>query len=193
MKDDWPTARSLRRWCSTFVEREADEWLRRLAEADVIAGPVNTYREAFRDPQVLHNQMIVQADHGTLGRVNVYGIPVKLTSTPGEVRRPYTRTAQPRDFAGGGYGAEEIGQLIAKGITAVGAFLASPPQAADGGCGCHPVSFPRNIAALRACHPAWPAETPRARTAKAAMHRPPCAPPRPKGLKILLTGDLAPC
>ncbi len=117
-----------------LLERVADEWLRRLAEADVIAGPVNTYRETFRDPQVLHNQMIVPANHGALGRINVHGIPVKLTHTPGEVRRAAPTLGQhSREILQeAGYTAEEIQELMAKGITAVGVSEASPQRAADG-------------------------------------------------------------
>jgi crotonobetainyl-CoA:carnitine CoA-transferase CaiB-like acyl-CoA transferase len=117
-----------------LLERGADEWLRRLAEADVIAGPVNTYRETFRDPQVLHNQMIVPVDHGALGRINVHGIPVKLTRTPGAVRcaAPTLGQHSREILQEAGYTAEEIREFLAKGITAVGASEAPPQGAADG-------------------------------------------------------------
>jgi crotonobetainyl-CoA:carnitine CoA-transferase CaiB-like acyl-CoA transferase len=54
---------------------------------DVIVGPVNEYDEVFSDPQVLHNQMVVEVDHHT-GPLRVTGVPVHLSETPGAVRRP---------------------------------------------------------------------------------------------------------
>jgi crotonobetainyl-CoA:carnitine CoA-transferase CaiB-like acyl-CoA transferase len=104
-----------------LLERNADEWLQRLAEADVIAGPVNTYRETFRDPQVVHNEMLVQVDHAALGRINVHGIPVKLQHTPGQVRRAAPTLGQHSEqiLQAVGYSAAEIRELIATGITAV--------------------------------------------------------------------------
>jgi crotonobetainyl-CoA:carnitine CoA-transferase CaiB-like acyl-CoA transferase len=104
-----------------LLERNADEWLQRLAEADVIAGPVNTYRETFRDPQVVHNEMLVQVDHAALGRINVHGIPVKLHHTPGQVRRAAPTLGQHSEqiLQAVGYSAAEIRELIATGVTAV--------------------------------------------------------------------------
>ena len=63
------------------------EALDRLWAHDVIAGPVNDYAEVFADPQVLHNQMVVDVQHHT-GPLRVTGVPVHLSATPGSVRRP---------------------------------------------------------------------------------------------------------
>jgi crotonobetainyl-CoA:carnitine CoA-transferase CaiB-like acyl-CoA transferase len=54
---------------------------------DVIVGPVNDYREVFADPQVVHNEMVVEVEHHT-GPLRVTGVPVRLSDTPGSVRRP---------------------------------------------------------------------------------------------------------
>lgn len=54
---------------------------------DVIVGPVNDYEDVFTDPQVVHNQMVVDVDHHA-GPLRVTGVPVRLSSTPGSVRRP---------------------------------------------------------------------------------------------------------
>jgi crotonobetainyl-CoA:carnitine CoA-transferase CaiB-like acyl-CoA transferase len=58
-----------------------------LWEHDVIVGPVNDYDEVFTDPQILHNQMVVDVKHHT-GPLKVTGVPVKLSDNPGSVRRP---------------------------------------------------------------------------------------------------------
>jgi crotonobetainyl-CoA:carnitine CoA-transferase CaiB-like acyl-CoA transferase len=64
-----------------------DEALERLWAHDVIVGPVNGYEEVFADPQVAHNEMVVEVDHHT-GPLKVTGVPVRLSDTPGAVRRP---------------------------------------------------------------------------------------------------------
>jgi crotonobetainyl-CoA:carnitine CoA-transferase CaiB-like acyl-CoA transferase len=60
-----------------------------LWEHDVIAGPVNGYEEVFADPQVVHNEMVVELD----GR-RLTGVPLRLSATPGSVRRPPPKLGQ---------------------------------------------------------------------------------------------------
>jgi formyl-CoA transferase len=103
-----------------LLERSANEWLQRLEAADVIAGPVYTYPEVFHDPQVLHNQMIVEVDHAALGRMKTHGLPVKLHDTPGQVRRaaPILGQDSTTILREAGYTDDEIRRLAASGVTA---------------------------------------------------------------------------
>lgn len=68
-------------------DRPRQEVLDTLWAADVIVGPVNDYAAAFSDPQVLHNQMVVDVEHHT-GPKQVTGVPLHLSDTPGSVRLP---------------------------------------------------------------------------------------------------------
>ena len=70
-----------------LADLSRDEALDLLWKHDVIVGPVNDYEEVFADPQVRHNQMVVDVDHHA-GPLRVTGVPVKLADTPGSVRRP---------------------------------------------------------------------------------------------------------
>jgi len=70
-----------------LAERPRDAALEILWANDVIVGPVNDYAEVFADPQVRHNEMVVETDHAS-GPLRVTGVPVKLSATPGAVRRP---------------------------------------------------------------------------------------------------------
>ena len=54
---------------------------------DVIVGPVNGYEDVFADPQVQHNEMVVETEHHT-GPLRVTGVPLRLSATPGAIRRP---------------------------------------------------------------------------------------------------------
>ncbi len=72
---------------SWLGSRSREAALERLWEHDVIVGPVNDYADVFTDPQVLHNEMVVDVDHHS-GPLRVTGVPVRLSATPGAVRRP---------------------------------------------------------------------------------------------------------
>jgi crotonobetainyl-CoA:carnitine CoA-transferase CaiB-like acyl-CoA transferase len=63
------------------------EWMRRLEEAGVPAGPVLNIAEMHTDPQALAREMIVETTHPTAGQVKAIGLPIKFSDTPGGVRR----------------------------------------------------------------------------------------------------------
>jgi crotonobetainyl-CoA:carnitine CoA-transferase CaiB-like acyl-CoA transferase len=71
-----------------FVTAPTATWLERLEAAGVPAGPILDYGQVFADPHVRHREMAVEVDHPRAGRTRVLGIPVKLSATPGDVRRP---------------------------------------------------------------------------------------------------------
>jgi crotonobetainyl-CoA:carnitine CoA-transferase CaiB-like acyl-CoA transferase len=62
--------------------RTTDEWVETLIEAGVPCGPIHDYRQVFEDPHTQAREMEVQLDG-----VRMLGIPVKLSGTPGAIRR----------------------------------------------------------------------------------------------------------
>jgi crotonobetainyl-CoA:carnitine CoA-transferase CaiB-like acyl-CoA transferase len=70
-----------------FKRRNSAEWLRRLEQAGVPAGPVLEVGQMHGDPQALAREMIVQTEHPTAGHVKAIGLPIKFSDTPGSVRR----------------------------------------------------------------------------------------------------------
>ena len=54
--------------------------------ADIMCAPVQPLAQAMDDPQVLHNEMVVDVEHPPHGRVRMAGVPVKLSETPGRIR-----------------------------------------------------------------------------------------------------------
>lgn len=71
-----------------FLTRTRAQWSAVLLEAGVPNGAVRSIDEVFADPQIAAREMAVSVDHATLGPVRVTGVPVKLSETPGSVRRP---------------------------------------------------------------------------------------------------------
>jgi crotonobetainyl-CoA:carnitine CoA-transferase CaiB-like acyl-CoA transferase len=63
-----------------------EELVEKLIAADVLTAPINEVEDVVKDPQILHNEMIVSTDHPTLGKVDVTGMPIKFYKTPGSIR-----------------------------------------------------------------------------------------------------------
>ena len=70
-----------------FQRRSLAEWLRRLEECGVPAGPVLDIAQMHADPQALAREMIVETTHPTAGQVKSIGLPIKFSDTPGGVSR----------------------------------------------------------------------------------------------------------
>jgi crotonobetainyl-CoA:carnitine CoA-transferase CaiB-like acyl-CoA transferase len=62
--------------------RTAREWVAILGDAGLPAGRVLTLPEVWDDPQVIHNQMVVEYQHPVAGTVRSVGSPIQLDSTP---------------------------------------------------------------------------------------------------------------
>ena len=103
------------------------EWTSGLPTADVVAalgglvpcGPVNTAADIAADPHVAVREMIVPVEHpGAEREVAVAGVPVKLSATPGEVRRRAPLLGEHTDEVLGrlGYTGEQVRRLRTEGI-----------------------------------------------------------------------------
>ncbi len=69
-------------------------WVATLQAADIPAGPVQSYDAVLADPQVRAREMVAEIGHPGAGRMAVLGIPVKLSATPGDLRRPAPRLGE---------------------------------------------------------------------------------------------------
>ncbi len=69
------------------VKRTTAEWMTALEAEGVPAGPVLHHDEVFADPQILARGMVAEVDHAKAGRQKTLGVPLKLSATPGGVRR----------------------------------------------------------------------------------------------------------
>jgi crotonobetainyl-CoA:carnitine CoA-transferase CaiB-like acyl-CoA transferase len=68
--------------------RTRREWYELLDREGIPCGLIKNVAEVCTDPQVLARDMVVQLNHPTAGAIRVNGVPIKLSSTPGEVNQP---------------------------------------------------------------------------------------------------------
>jgi formyl-CoA transferase len=73
---------------SAMAARDSGDWVQALSEAGVPCGPIHDYRQVFEDPHTQAREMQVQLEHPVEGTISALGIPVKLSDTPGTIRRP---------------------------------------------------------------------------------------------------------
>jgi crotonobetainyl-CoA:carnitine CoA-transferase CaiB-like acyl-CoA transferase len=72
-------------------------WLAALETIGVPAGPVLYYDEVFTDPQILARDMVVETNHPITGKFHTMGVTVKLSATPGSIRRAAPRLGEHTD------------------------------------------------------------------------------------------------
>ncbi len=103
-----------------FASRTRDEWVELLRGHDVPVAPVNTLEEALSDPQLRARGAFLDVRHPVYGTVRQVGIPVRLSETPGGVRRLSPLLGEHTDdiLREVGLSPEEIQRL--KGLGALG-------------------------------------------------------------------------
>ena len=71
---------------AAFKKFTRDEVVERFEEQDLPPGPVLDLHEVLEDPQVLHNEMVLETEHPAYGPIKLTGFPVKLSDTPATLR-----------------------------------------------------------------------------------------------------------
>jgi crotonobetainyl-CoA:carnitine CoA-transferase CaiB-like acyl-CoA transferase len=69
-------------------------WLAAFDALGIPAGPVLNYDEVYTDPQILARDMVVETHHPVTGPFRTMGVTVKLSDTPGSIRRPAPRLGE---------------------------------------------------------------------------------------------------
>jgi len=70
-----------------FLTKTAEEWQLMFDEAGIPSGPINTVDKVVANEQVIAREMILEVEHPTAGATRIPGIPIKLSRTPGEIRK----------------------------------------------------------------------------------------------------------
>ncbi len=70
-----------------FLMKSTDVWMVELEERGVLCARVNSFEQAARDPQVLHNNMIVSMEDPVAGKLKLLGNPIRLKGTPPKLEK----------------------------------------------------------------------------------------------------------
>jgi len=101
-----------------FSGRPRSEWLQRLDENDVPAGPLYNVGEVLSDPQTRHLDLIERIDHPVAGKLEFVGPPVnlvglaKLAAHPPPLLGEHTMEV----LAELGYSHDEVNELEGQGV-----------------------------------------------------------------------------
>lgn len=68
-----------------FLEKTVSEWIELFELFEIPVGPIYNIDKVFKDPQVLHREMVTEIDHPS-GKVKTTGIPVKFSETKPSIR-----------------------------------------------------------------------------------------------------------
>ena len=72
--------------------RTRAEWTAELVAAEIPAGPINNIGDVFAEPQAVHNALVEEIDHPSLGALKQIALPLKIAGhTANWVRRPPPR------------------------------------------------------------------------------------------------------
>ena len=93
-------------------------WEERLRAVSVPSTPVNNIDQIVAEEQVAARDMVVEINVPGAGPIQMAGLPLKFTETPGEIRSPPPRLGEHTDAVLHrlGYGAEKIQDFAERGV-----------------------------------------------------------------------------
>jgi crotonobetainyl-CoA:carnitine CoA-transferase CaiB-like acyl-CoA transferase len=77
-----------------FAENDAEHWLKRLEEVDILCAPVRSMAEALEDEQTIANRMIIEAGHTAAGPVRLIASPIDMSAAPLAIRQAPPRLGE---------------------------------------------------------------------------------------------------
>ncbi len=73
---------------AALASRTTTDWVERLNEAGIPAGPVNDIAETFADPQVRHLEIATPITHPSVGEIEILRNATRIEGVSGRIRRP---------------------------------------------------------------------------------------------------------
>jgi CoA:oxalate CoA-transferase len=77
-----------------FRSRSTEDWIKIMEKEGIPCGPINTVDKVIDLPQIVAREMIAEIDHGSLGKIKMPALPIKLSATPGMVDKPAPRLGE---------------------------------------------------------------------------------------------------
>lgn len=104
-----------------FRVADTETWVRRLENRGLPVGRILEFADVLSDPQVVHNEMVVEEDHPAMGRIRQLGSPLRISGAPARAATPAPTLGQhTREILIElGLSDTEIGELLAEGEVAV--------------------------------------------------------------------------
>ncbi|XP_032944363.1 succinate--hydroxymethylglutarate CoA-transferase isoform X4 [Rhinolophus ferrumequinum] len=102
-----------------FEEAMTSEWLHRFEGSGVPYGPINNMKNVFAEPQVLHNGLIMEMKHPTVGKISVPGPAVRYSKFKMSEARPPPLLGQHTTYILKEvlrYDDRAIGELLSTGV-----------------------------------------------------------------------------
>jgi CoA:oxalate CoA-transferase len=72
-----------------FLQKTGEEWIDKLNEAQVPAGPINTVDKILNDPHIKERNMVLNIDHPKAGLLKLAGNPIKFEGESEEGKYTY--------------------------------------------------------------------------------------------------------
>lgn len=104
-----------------FRSDRTEAWVERLGEAGLPVGRLLDFPGVEADSQIRHNQMVVETDHPTAGRIRSLGSPLRVDGSAARATAPPPTLGQhSREvLAGLGAESEEIDRLVQQGAVVI--------------------------------------------------------------------------
>lgn len=106
----------------TLTQKTTNQWLELLENAGVVAGPIYNMEQVYQDPQTQARDMQVELQDPKLGTLHNIGVPVKLSATPGAIRRraPALGEHSVEVLRESGFSHDEVKALLESGVVKEG-------------------------------------------------------------------------
>lgn len=103
---------------AAFRQRTLEQWQSKLADHDICWGPIQNLTEVLNDPLFEQREMIVDIEDKDGKKSQTIGVPVKLSATPGSIRKPSVGFGESTSkiLSELGYSQDEIKKFAEEGV-----------------------------------------------------------------------------